>query len=212
MLHDRDAIADADAKRPPGTAFADYDAYNRRSQPAHFEHAFSDYLGLSAFLGTDSGKGPWRVDEAHQRQVILLRDSHFTHRFPITFRVSAAEMTSRSLFVRAAFLMPQDKHFEAIEFSETGKHGTVVAEMFVTMKFDKVIEGKVQIVARVRSIFVPRDLNGLPRAELTICIAKLGEEFAAQSTNLDLNGLTSVSLTFQRRDPYFKFRDLRLKF
>src|SRR3954462_13047702 len=71
VLQYGDAIADADAQRATGPAFADDDANNRSWQSRHVEHALRDDLSLAALFGADAGICTGGVDQANDRELVF---------------------------------------------------------------------------------------------------------------------------------------------
>ena len=168
VLQHGDAVAYADSQRAAGSAFPNHHADYRRSHLAHLEHALGDHMGLSTLLRPDAGIGARRVDEADDGHVVLFRQPHFAHGFAVTLRMRAAKIAGGALAISPSFLMPDNHHFELVDFGETGQHCAIIAKVLVAMQFDKLVECQIEIVARVWPVLMTRHLHGLPGSQIAI--------------------------------------------
>ena len=67
--------------------------------------------------------------------------------------------------------MPQHHHFRFIERGKPDANGRVVSKKLVAMQLNKLVKYQCQIIDGVRSIFVPGDLNRLPRRQVFVDLA-----------------------------------------
>ncbi len=183
-LEHGDAVADANAERPAGAAFADHDADDRRFEARHFEHALGDDLGLAAFFRPNAGVSTGGVDQANDGQLVLSRHLHFGHRFAVAFGMGAAEETLIAFFERFSFVVAGDHDFVSVEFGEAGAECAVVAIELVAVELDEFVEHQVEIVGEHRPIGMAGNLDRFPGVELAVDAACGVGEFAAERTDL----------------------------
>ncbi len=97
--------------------------------------------------------------------------------------MGAAEVAGVAFFERFAFLMADDHHFELIELGEAGADGRIVAERFVAVQLDELVEHQRKIIAGHRPIGMPRHFHGLPRGEIAEDFSFQIADFAAQAAD-----------------------------
>ena len=162
MFENCDTVPNTDSQRSSRTPLTNYNTNNRYFQRSHQEHAFGNHLRLPAFFSADPRIGSRRVNEANHGQAVLRRQSHFPHRFAISFGMSATKVAGLFLGERFPFLVTDNKDFMTINFRKSGEHGGVITKSLVAMEFDKFIKNKPQVVTRFWSVWMSRNFDGLP--------------------------------------------------
>ena len=64
--------------------------------------------------------------------------------------------------------MAGNDDFVSSDGGKPGRHGRVVADVSVTVKFDEVLEGAFDIIEHEGTSRMARDLNSLPRAQILV--------------------------------------------
>src|SRR5260370_12773377 len=71
----------------------------------------------------------------------------------------------------AAFLVGDDDTALGIEHGKSARHRFVVGEMTVAVQFRPTGETALDIIERERPLHVPRNLDALPRAQISVNLA-----------------------------------------
>ena len=128
----------------------------------------SDGFGLSALLGVDARISAGSVNQGENRPAKLRGQLHDAQRLAITLRLGLAEISLEPLFCVAAFLVADDGYGPSVKLRETRNQGFVVAIAAVAVQLDKVGEKHADVIERVRTLRVPRNLGALPGPEVAV--------------------------------------------
>ncbi|OPZ11974.1 MAG: hypothetical protein BWZ07_01633 [Alphaproteobacteria bacterium ADurb.BinA280] len=191
------AITDTNCQRASGPAFTNHRADHRNAQFRHFQQIAGDGFGLAAFFRADAGIRAGGVDEGQQRQTEALGQLHDAQGFAVALRAWHAEVALDLGLGIATFLMPDDRDRAAIDATDTADQCRIIGEGAIPGEFLELLTDRVDVVLRVGSLRVTRQLGDLPgrqRLENFLC-ARL--EFGAETGNVlfDVEGraLTGMS-------------------
>src|SRR5262249_36623519 len=147
-FHHADAVGHADAQRAARAAFAYHDRKDWRPQARHFHEVACDRLGLAALFRADAGVRTGRVDERHDRQLILLGDLHAPQGFAVALRMRQAEV-ALNLFLGIAALVVADEHdLVPAEASQAALDRRVVAEVPVAVQLTEIPADHVDVISK----------------------------------------------------------------
>ena len=203
----RDAVADGDPDRAAASAFADDDRDNRRRQGRHLEHRFRDRLGDAAFLRRDAGIGARSVDETNNRKAEFRRHPHLRDRLAVPLRVRATEVALNAFFSVASLLVSDHHRFEFVEFRPTDANRSVVAERFVAVQLDELVEHEVDVIERLRTLRVPRDFDRFPSVEVRVNFFRQFGQSESQTLNFFANFRRIVGFFAQRFEARFHLKN-----
>ena len=119
--------------------------------------------------------------------------------------MGAAEVTGGPFLVGLALLMPDDHHLHVVEFGEAGADRPVVAEEFVAVQLDELVEEQFEVVGRHRAFRMPGHLDGFPGLEPTIGLLDQLHPFAAEPAQLVADFRIVVGGVFEFLDPRLQF-------
>src|ERR1700722_11553617 len=148
MLKHSHSVANTDSQSTTGTPFTDNHADDRSWKTRHIQDTGGDELGLTSFLGTDTRKSSWGIDQTNNGKPILGGQFHFQKSFSIAFRMSAAVIALRSFGESLSFLMTDEHHFLPIQPGEAGSNCSGIAKCPVSMQFEKLIEHRFHVIHR----------------------------------------------------------------
>ncbi len=80
----------------------------------------------------------------------------------VPLRIGHPELAARPLLDVAALLLADEHDGAAVELPEAGDHRAVVAEPPVAVQLEPVVEQPLDVIERVRTILVPRELDRAP--------------------------------------------------
>ena len=168
VLEHHNLVAHPDAERAAAPPLPDDDHDDRRLQRRHRAQVPRDRLRLSPLLRADPRVGAGGVDERDEREAELLRELEHTVRLPVPLRVGAPEI-AQQILLRVSPLLVSDHHGgAAAEPGEAGDEGAVVAEEPVPGEFDETVRHQAEVVERVGTMRVPRDLDALPGVQVPV--------------------------------------------
>ena len=184
MLEHEDGVADADAERAAGAAFADDGRDDRRPEGRHLEEVPRDGLGDAALLALEARVRARRVDEREDGFPELLRELHDAERLAVTLGAGHAEVAP-DLFLRvAALLVAHDRDGPTPEHPEARDDGRVVRERAVALPLDEVVDEDADVVERERAVRMPRDERLLPGGEVLVDLPRELPELLAELLDL----------------------------
>lgn len=203
-------ISDADAQGAATAPFADDDAEYRCLKTTHVTQVDGDRFSLSALFRFESWIRAGRIDKCHDGQAKLFGELHLLHRLTVAFGVRAAEVAGDSFLRGPSLLMSDDEHFFGADATEAGDDAAVVSEVTVAMQFTKVATDHVDVVSGLRSMWMPRDSDRIPRCQLSVDL--LQESIAVVSETFEFFPHGLGILTFSECfDLAVQFNDWFLK-
>src|SRR4029079_2401165 len=132
----------------------------------------ADGLGLAALFGVDAGVGTGRVDEREEGQGEFLGELHEAQRLAVAVRARHPEVAV-DLLLGVAPLLLADHHARlAVEAGETADDRRIVGVCAIAVQLAELGEHAVDVIARVRTLRMPRDLRDLPRTELAVDVLR----------------------------------------
>lgn len=194
VFEHRDAVSDGDSQRTARAAFTDDDGHDGDFQAGHLAKVDRDRFGLSAFFSTESGVGAGGVDEGDDRQTELLRFAHLGECFAVALWVGASEVAREFFLGGFAFLVSDDEALAVADASESGDERGVVCEGAVAVEFAEVSADVVDVVAGLRTVWMARHADGVPRGEVCVDIlehldASFFEEFEVFWVGIEVFGI-----------------------
>ena len=93
---------------------------------------------------------------------MAIRELHHTHRLAVALRIGHAEVARRPLLDVAALLVPDQRHRPALQPAEPGHESGVVRPSAIAVELEEVLEDPLDVVERVRTVLVARQLDGAP--------------------------------------------------
>src|SRR6266567_36069 len=113
-------------------------------------------------LGRDTWIGARNVHEAEQRKPVQLSELHQPHCLAIALRIGHAEVAVGSFLDVAALLVAHECDRATVEATETDHQCVIVGPAAVTVQLDPVIEEPADVVERVGTVLMPRELDRTP--------------------------------------------------
>ena len=184
ILQHQHGIAHRNRQRTTGTAFADDGTDDGHLKFGHHIQVLADGFGLPALFRPNAGISAWRIDERHDRNAELLGQSHQAHGLAVAFRTRHTEVAVLAFLGVAAFLVADDHHALAVEPGQTADDGGIVRIITVAMQLFEIGKQVLDIIQRIGTLRVARNLRNLPRRELGVNI--LGQRLALLLQSADL--------------------------
>src|SRR6476661_5270703 len=113
-------------------------------------------------LGRNARISAGNVDEADERKTVPLRELHQTHRLSIALGIRHAEVALAAFLDVAALLVTHERDRASLEPAEADHQRVVVGAAAITVQFDPVVQEAADVVQRVWTVLVPRELDGAP--------------------------------------------------
>ena len=113
-------------------------------------------------FGGHTGVGARRVDERDDREAEPLGDLEDSDRLQVALRIGHAELALEALLDVAALLVTDQCDRSAVERAETRDQGSVVRPAAVAVQLDPIGQDPRDVVERVRTVGVPRQLDRAP--------------------------------------------------
>ena len=132
------------------------------------------------FFRADAGISAGGVDERNDRQPELVRQAHQPKRLAIALRVGRAEVTQNVFFGIVPFLRADHDDLVIAQPRQTADDGPIVGIKPVAVQFGKIGERRLQVIQRVRTLGMPRQLHSLPGSQI-------GENHPPRFLNLFFN-------------------------
>src|SRR5208337_3119108 len=99
------------------------------------------------------------------------------------------EITIQTLLGIAAFLRGHNGHFPALEARHAADHGGIISKTAIAMNFTEVGEDTLNVIQRIRTHGVTRQLRALPSGQLSGHLALEGCDALLCRLQLALNVL-----------------------
>ncbi len=211
VLEHGHAVAHTDAQCAAAAPFANDNTHDGRLEPRHLEHVLGNDLRLTALFGADARVGARGIHEAYHRQAELGPHPHLGQRLAIPLGMCAAEVAGAALLDGASLLMSHHHDLVLVEPGEAASDGAIVSEVLVAVQLDELVEHLREVVGRLGSILVSRDLNRLPGTQIRIDALDGVGQLAAEAayfvfvTGAGLERLLGVA------QPRFQFDDRLFK-
>ena len=154
---------------------------------------------------------------ADDRQAELLRQPHLHERLAIAFGMRTAEIAFLALGQVFPLLMADEHDLDVVEVREAGDDRLVVAQGPVAVQLEELVEDQLDVIAGLRPLLVPRDLDDLPGLEMRVDFPFECRQLAPQPADLfgDLGRIAAGAvlgvLRFQLRESSFHLVDGRLE-
>ena len=139
---------------------------DRHLQACHLPEVESDRLRLSPFLRVDSRISAGGVDEGQDGTGEFLRQLHDPNCLPVPLRFRHAEVAMQLLFRISSLLLSEDADRLIVEQGKSCDHRRIVSKIPVTMPFFELGEDKIDIVEKIGTLGVSRQLNLLEGGHL----------------------------------------------
>lgn len=101
-----------------------------------------------------------------------LRQREQALRFSVPVRARHSEIVKSLLFERTTLLMTHDDHRPTTEPTQPAQDGGVISAQPVALQFLEAVDERVDVVAGVRPVLVPRELHSGPRVAMCLLRAK----------------------------------------
>lgn len=194
VFQHQDPIADPDAKRTAGSAFADDGDDDRDFEAEHFEDIAGNGFGLAALLGFDAGEGAGGVDEDDDRASEAGGGLHQAQGLAVALGMHHPEVAFELLLGVAALLLADDQDFLVIEFGEAADHGFVVGIAAIAVEFDPISKDQLDVIQGVRALGMARQLHPLPAGQLGEDLGLKLLQFPFQGDDLGAQLQTAVGV------------------
>ena len=152
------------------------------------------------------GNAPGGIDEGDDWQAETVGKLHEAHGLAIAFRPRHAEIVLDARLGVGALFLADDADRPAAEPAETADDRRVLAKLPVTRQGREIVHERLDIVAEMRPLRMPRDLRFLPGREIGIKIGQCLLGLGFETRQLLANGY-GVAL----RREHAQFQDLGFK-
>ena len=152
-----------------------------------------DRLGLAAFFRVDSRPGAGGVDERDDRQVELVGKLHQPDGLAIALGPRHAKIVYEPRGGVFALLMADDADRLAAKPPEAADDRGVLGELAVAAERGEFGDQPFDIIAEMRAVLHPSDLNLLPRRQRRV---EVGERLGGPASSLATSSLRTGELLF----------------
>src|ERR1700730_4582979 len=168
VLQNVHAVAYGDGKGAARASFTGDCGDDGHGQARHFAQIAGDGFTLAALFGIDAWICAWRVDEREDGPAEFCGELHHAKSLAIALGLGLSKITGDALLDVSSLLMADDGDGTPAEFGESGGEGSVVAEVAITVKLDKIRKHELHPIQGVRSLGVAGYLCALPRAYVSV--------------------------------------------
>ena len=165
------AIGNGNGQCAAAAAFARYRGDERNLQSRHLAQIVGNGFGLAAFFRAKSRIRSHDIDQGDDRMLPFLGEPHRAQCLAIAFRIGLAKIAIDALLGVAALLRTEDQHLPSAKGRHAANHGGIVAKTAVAMDLAEIGKDALDVVQRIRTHGVARQLGALPRRELASHLA-----------------------------------------
>ena len=162
VLHHQQAVAHPDAERSAAATLADHQRHDRNARLGKRHEVVRDRPGDASLLSPGAGKGARGIDERHDRKLEAFRLPDQAQGLAVALGIRHTEIAHRP-FRRGAPLLLRNHHNRLlVEGGRPADDGVVVTEDAITVQLEEIAEDRVDIVQRIRPVWMAGELDLLP--------------------------------------------------